>query len=104
MQWTNKKGKRINNNLQNIKQKTKDRTTRPSPKTKGVLGCSRREDSSCFTGGTRSATIPVISNACRKDWIVTPNVKHRGHLRHRYSGAVKQFMVVTATFKVVTST
>jgi hypothetical protein len=69
-----------------------------------VLGCSRRDGSSCFTSGTRRATIPVIGHACGKDWIVTLNVKHRGHLRHWYSGAVKQFMVVTATFKVVTST
>ena len=39
----NKKGKRINNNLQNITQKTKDRAKQTPPTTCGDLGFSRRQ-------------------------------------------------------------
>ena len=38
-----KKEKRINNNLQNITQKTKDRAKQTPPKTCGDLGFSRRQ-------------------------------------------------------------
>jgi len=44
MQWPKrKKEKRINNNLQNITQKTKDRAKQTPPKTCGDLGFSRRQ-------------------------------------------------------------
>ena len=50
--------------------KTKDRVTRTPLKTGGVLRCSERISSSCFTSGTRRVNIvtnPVISHERGKD-------------------------------------
>jgi len=61
----NKTDQRRSNDLQNMTQKTKDRATR-TPLTTGVeLRCSWRVSISCFTCGTRCATIaskPVVSH------------------------------------------
>ena len=47
------KRKRTNNDLQNTKQKTTDRTTRTPLKAGSELGCSGRVGSSFTTSGTR---------------------------------------------------
>ena len=52
-----KKGKRTNNDLQNITQKTIDRATRSPLKTGGELRSSGRVSSSCSTRGTRRVTL-----------------------------------------------
>ena len=52
-----KKDKRTNHDLQNIKQKTKDRVRRTSLKTGGELMCSGRVGSSCSTSGTRCGNL-----------------------------------------------
>ena len=49
--------KRSNNDIQNTKQKTKDRATRTPPKTGGKLKCSGRVGSSCSKCGTRRVTL-----------------------------------------------
>jgi hypothetical protein len=38
-----------------------------------------------YISGTCRVANQVISHPCGKDWIVTPNVKYRSHLWHRYS-------------------
>ena len=47
-----KKDKRTNNDLQNIAQKTKDRATRNTTKTRGWTECSGRANSCCSTCDT----------------------------------------------------
>ena len=57
-----------NNDLQNIKQKTKHRATQTPLKAGGELECSRRVNSSCFTCGTRPGsmddTVVKYSSRC----------------------------------------
>jgi hypothetical protein len=67
------KNKRTNNDLQNITQKTKDRTTRTKIKTGCEVRCSGKESRSCFTCGARRGTLirnPVISHEKGKDRIM----------------------------------
>ena len=53
----NEKDKRINNNLQNTTEKTKDRVMQTSLKTGCEFMCSGRVNSSCSTSGTRHVTL-----------------------------------------------
>ena len=67
------KRKGTNNDIQNITQKTKDRTTRTSSKTGGELMCCERVGSSCSTYATRRVTLvtnPVTSHGRRKSRIL----------------------------------
>ena len=64
---------RTNNNLQNITQKTNDRTTRTPLKTRSELMCSGRVSSSCTTFGNRRVSLvthPMLSHEWGKDRIV----------------------------------
>ena len=53
----NEKDKRINNDLQNTTEKTKDRVMQTSLKTGCEFMCSERVNSSCSTSGTRHVTL-----------------------------------------------
>ena len=92
-----KKDKRINNDLQTITQKTKDRVTQTSLITVGELRCSGRVSSSCSTSEARRVNLvtnPVISHEWGKDREefassgASPRI--RVHLWHRYSVTVNQ--------------
>jgi hypothetical protein len=63
-----KKDKRKDNNLQNIAQKTEDRTTRTPVKTGGEHVCSGRVGSSCFTSDIRHARMIVFNNNINRKW------------------------------------
>ena len=57
--------KRINNDLHNSTQKTKDWATKTSLKTGGKFRCYERVRSSCSTSGTRRVTLvtkPMLSH------------------------------------------
>jgi hypothetical protein len=58
--------KRIDNDLQNITQKTKDRVTRTSLRTEGKFSCSGMESSSCSKCGTRRATLSTSQKRSKK--------------------------------------
>jgi len=65
--------KKTRNDLQNITQKTKDRTTRTPLKIGDERKCSGRISSSCSTCGTRRVTLvtnPVVYHEWGKDRIV----------------------------------
>ena len=91
--------KRTNNNLQNIRQKTKDRATRTLLKPGGKLRCSGRISSSFSTfdiGRVTLVTNSVISHKWGKDRIVNTTSEHiRGHLWYWYPVTVNQVKVVT---------
>ena len=53
----NEKDKRINNNLQNTTEKTKDQVMQTSLKTGCEFMCSGRVKSSCSTSGTHHVTL-----------------------------------------------
>jgi hypothetical protein len=61
------KRQRTNNNLQNITQKTKDRSTWTSPKTGDQRRCYRCVISSCSTCGTRHVTL-VTTQVISYEW------------------------------------
>ena len=52
--------KRTNNDLQNIKHKTKDRVTRTPLQTGVELMCPGRVDSSCSTSGIRRVNLVTL--------------------------------------------
>ena len=64
------KGKRTNNDLLNITQKTKDRATRTPLKTGGDCRFFARVCSFCSTCGTRHVTIPVTIDEWGMELIV----------------------------------
>jgi hypothetical protein len=103
-----KKDKRINSNLQNNTQRTKDWATRTPLKTESEIRCSGRARSSSSTSGTRHVTLvtnPLINHEWGKDLIVITTMEHlRGHLWHRYSATVNQVMVVTVNYNKSTIT
>jgi len=70
-QWQKKRGKRTNNDLQNIH--IKHLVTRTPLKTGGILMCFGMEGSSCSTRDTRGFTLvtnPMISDEGGEDWIL----------------------------------
>jgi hypothetical protein len=67
------KRKRMNNDLQNITQNSKDQAARTPQKNGNELRCSRRLSSSCSTSGTCHVTLianPVICHEREKDRIL----------------------------------
>jgi hypothetical protein len=103
------KRKRTNNDLQNNKQKTTDRTTRTPLKAGSELGCSGRVGSSFSTSGTRRVNLvpnPVISHERGKDrevfttsrtypWSFMTQIFHNGQPSR--GGDRKTFEVMTST-------
>ena len=96
-----KKDKRTNTDLQNFRQKIKNRATWTPLKTGGELRCHQRVGSSCSTRCTHCVTLvinPLISHERGKDRIVITRKKHiRGHLWHRYLATKKTFEMMTST-------
>jgi hypothetical protein len=104
---------RINNDLQNTPQKTKDRVTRISLITGGEPRCSGRVSSSCSTRGTRHVTLgtnPMISHEWGKDrgvlttsgtyrWSIVTQIFRNGQPTH--GGDRKTFEVMTSTQPIV---
>jgi hypothetical protein len=81
--------------LEHICNKTKDRVTCTSLKTRGELRCSGTVSSSCSTSGTRHVNLvtnPVISHEWGKNREGLRQVEHiRGNLWHRHPFALFLF-------------